>query len=195
MAKAALQDLLCPHTFVVSGGAMHVGDIDGTTVSLQNTWSATVTITLHDEGHRPLANAMVSASWTSRSSAPRTVPPSIAPANNHDPDGGSNGTTISIFEAVARLSTRIHTVAVTFCDRRPLTYRCRVTGTSRANHWSRLRCPCADDGHSPSETRDHCEPFTSVGSLVVRGWTRHRGPDCPCSSCRADDRFRRHERT
>ena len=59
---------------------------------------------------------------------------------------------------------------------------------------SRLRSPCADDGHSPSETRDHCEPFTSVDSLDVRGWIRHRGPDCSCSSCRSDNRFRRHER-
>jgi hypothetical protein len=39
---------------------MHVGDIDGATVSPQNTWSATVTITLHDEGHRPLADDVVS---------------------------------------------------------------------------------------------------------------------------------------
>ena len=73
MANRAPQDLLCPHTFVASGGAMHVGDIDGTTVSLQNTWSATVTITMHDEGHRPLANAVVSASWSGGPSVSSTT--------------------------------------------------------------------------------------------------------------------------
>ena len=112
-------------TITVSRGAMHVGDIDGTTVSLQNTWSATVTVTMHDEGHRPLANAMVSASWNggpsvscttgaagwcvlTKSKIPRKASVDFtvlgasnstsfyAPANNHDPDGGSNGTTISI---------------------------------------------------------------------------------------------------
>ena len=36
--------------------------------------------------------------------------------------------------------------AVTFCDRRPLTYRCRPTCTSRANDRSQLRYPFAEDG-------------------------------------------------
>jgi hypothetical protein len=75
---------------------MHVGDIDGTTVSLQNTWSATVTITMHDEGHRPVANALVSAFVDFTVLGASNSTSFCAPANNHDPDGGSNGTTISI---------------------------------------------------------------------------------------------------
>ena len=112
-------------TITVSRGTMHVGDIDGTTVIQQNTWSAAVTITMHDEGHRPLAGAVVSASWNggpavscttgaagscvlTKDKIPRKASVNLtvlgashntffyAPAGNHDPDGGSNGTTISI---------------------------------------------------------------------------------------------------
>ena len=112
-------------TITVNRGAMHVGDIDATAGSLSSPWSATVTITMHDEGHRPLANAVVSASWNggpsvscttgaagscvlTKSKIPRKASVDFtvlgasnnnffyAPTNNHDPDGGSNGTTISI---------------------------------------------------------------------------------------------------
>jgi TolB protein len=112
-------------TIAVVRGAMHVGDLDVTTVMQQSTWSAAVTITMHDEGHRPLANAVVQASWNgatavscttgtagscvlTKSKIPRKASVNLtvlgassstfvyAPAGNHDPDGGSNGTTIGI---------------------------------------------------------------------------------------------------
>ena len=104
---------------------MHVGDLNATRVIQQSSWSTAVTITMHDEGHRPLANAVVKASWNggtavscttgaagscvlTRSKIPRNASMkltvlgasnsnySYAPGGNHDPDGGSNGTTISI---------------------------------------------------------------------------------------------------
>ncbi|NIS83050.1 MAG: protein kinase [Anaerolineales bacterium] len=43
---------------------MHVGDLDGTSTSLGNTWIAIVTITIHDTNHNPVANANVSGDWS-----------------------------------------------------------------------------------------------------------------------------------
>ncbi len=47
---------------------MHVGDLDGSSVSSGpgGKWSATVTITVHDAppGHTPVANATVRGSWS-----------------------------------------------------------------------------------------------------------------------------------
>jgi hypothetical protein len=112
-------------TMTVSRGAMHVGDLDATTVIQQSTWSAAVTITMHDGGHRPLANAVVKASWSGGAAVSCTtgaagscvltkgkIPPKASvnltvlsashstflytPAGNHDPDGGSTGTLITV---------------------------------------------------------------------------------------------------
>ena len=109
----------------VTGGAMHVGDLDRAVVTKQSTWSATVTITMHDGGHHPLANTAVNASWNdgatdtcttnaigscavTKSGIPRkesvrltvlgasNTTAMYAAAGNHDPDADSNGTTISI---------------------------------------------------------------------------------------------------
>jgi hypothetical protein len=42
-----------------------VGDLDGSTSTSQgNRWNATVTITIHDSGDSPVANATVNGSWS-----------------------------------------------------------------------------------------------------------------------------------
>jgi hypothetical protein len=42
----------------------HIGDLDGSATPVQGkTWGAVVTILVHDEGHRPVANAIVSGTW------------------------------------------------------------------------------------------------------------------------------------
>jgi hypothetical protein len=105
---------------------MHIGDLDGTRTNQQNVWTAVVTITLHDSNHGPVANATVSGSWSiggtascttdstgqcfvSKSAIPRNTKSVVftivnatnstflyTSADNHDPDGDSNGTTVSI---------------------------------------------------------------------------------------------------
>jgi hypothetical protein len=47
---------------------MHVGDLDGVTVSMGNTWNATITITVHDAAHLPVSGAVVTGSWSSGAS-------------------------------------------------------------------------------------------------------------------------------
>ena len=106
---------------------MHIGDLDGSS-SGSGKWTATVTITVHDANHNPVANATVSGNWSNgasgssscttnsngsctvsksdirrgRNSVTFTVNNVTRPAstytsaNNHDPDGGSNGTRIVI---------------------------------------------------------------------------------------------------
>lgn len=105
---------------------MHVGDLDRASTSTQNTWIATVTTTIHDSSHGLLASVAVSGTWNdgsagscttnangqctvSRSGIPKNIhsasfsvtnvartPFVYKPANNHDPDGDSNGTSINV---------------------------------------------------------------------------------------------------
>jgi hypothetical protein len=52
-----------------AGSALHVGDLDGSAVVVNKKfWKATVTITVHDAGHAPLAGATVSATWSGSAS-------------------------------------------------------------------------------------------------------------------------------
>jgi hypothetical protein len=108
---------------------MHVGDLDGSSVAApRNRWDATVTITVHDAGENPVANATVEGSWSGGASGGGSCTTdasgqcSIVKGNikgnepsatftvsnvtlagstydasaNHDPDGDSNGTIITI---------------------------------------------------------------------------------------------------
>jgi PKD repeat protein len=105
---------------------MHVGDLDGTSAPRQNLWIATVAITVHDSGHAVVSNAAVTGVWNdgttatcttnadgrctvSRPGIPkRTTSVSFSvtnvtratfayePVDNHDLDGGSNGTAIVV---------------------------------------------------------------------------------------------------
>jgi large repetitive protein len=114
------------HDVTVTPPAMHVGDLDGASTSQQSRWTATVTVTVHDSTHAPVANAVVSGSWNdggtgsctttssgqcavSRSGIRKTAasvsfsvtnvaraPFVYTPTSNHDADGSSDGTTISI---------------------------------------------------------------------------------------------------
>jgi dipeptidyl aminopeptidase/acylaminoacyl peptidase len=113
-------------TFTVTTPFMHIGDVDGSSTTQQNTWTGMVTIDVHSIYHGPVANAVVTGSWNngtaascttnatgrcviSRSGIPRkttTVSFTVTsashgafvyqPAGNHDPDGDSNGTAITI---------------------------------------------------------------------------------------------------
>jgi PKD repeat protein len=105
---------------------VHVSDLDGTSTNEAGSWKATATIAVHDDSHRPLTNATVSGSWStggtgtcttdgsdrcavSKSGIPKKTTSvtftitSVAraavvykPGDNHDPDGDSNGTAITI---------------------------------------------------------------------------------------------------
>ena len=114
-------------TAISTSTVMHVGDLDGSSTG-SGKWTATVTITVHDANHNPVANATVSGNWsngtsgssscTTGSNGSCTVSKSdlrrgknsvtftvnnvtrsastYNSGNNHDPDGGSNGTRIVI---------------------------------------------------------------------------------------------------
>lgn len=106
---------------------LHVGDLDGSK-TVKRTWTATVTITVHDAGEQNVASATVSARWddnttvscktgrtgtckVSKSNIPLSKTSVMltvqdvskagymyALAANHDPDGDSNGTAITIIK-------------------------------------------------------------------------------------------------
>jgi len=105
---------------------MHIGDLDRASTNQQSTWTALVTITVHDRNHGPVADATVSGSWSiggtgscstdawgqclvSRSTIARktqsvmfTIVNVTNPmflyrsVDNHDPDGDSNGTSVTV---------------------------------------------------------------------------------------------------
>lgn len=104
---------------------VHVGDLDGSANALFfGFWQATVTVTIHDSSENPVSGAQVSGSWSTGfggttscttnasgvcnvnrtvvgSSATFTVNDVMAaqvyvPGDNHDPDGDSDGTSISV---------------------------------------------------------------------------------------------------
>jgi PKD repeat protein len=113
-------------TVTVVPTSIHIGDLDRASTTQGNTWTATATISVHDSSHLAVANAVVSGSWSDGSLASCTTNPlgqcsvvmpriprktanlrfsvttaALAgfvykPANNHDPDGESDGTTITI---------------------------------------------------------------------------------------------------
>lgn len=109
-----------------SADGMHVGDLDGNSSNNGRTWTAEVTITVHDPGHNALSGADVSGDWSTGDTATCTTDSSgqctvslsglrknVSPvsftvsgvshpdysyssSDNHDPDGDSDGTTISV---------------------------------------------------------------------------------------------------
>lgn len=110
--------------------SMHVGDLDGSSVSIKNNWQATVTIRVHDSSHNPVSGATVSVRWsggftgsasciTDASGSCSRTTGNIAKkkgnvtltvtnvshaslsyelGSNHDPDGDSNGTAITVLK-------------------------------------------------------------------------------------------------
>jgi len=108
---------------------IHVGDLDGSSVNQQKTWTAEATVTLHTAAHAPAANVTVRGVWEDGSAAScitdvtgvcavqryaiarktskvsftvtgATVDSYLYDAGaNHDADGSSNGTTIRITRA------------------------------------------------------------------------------------------------
>ncbi len=112
----------------VPGASLHVGDLDGTAVTNRNRWDATATILVVDASSSPVPGATVTGNWdvagsascttnssglcsvsatrirTNLNSATFTVSNVTAsgytydPGANSDPDGDSNGTSITILK-------------------------------------------------------------------------------------------------
>ena len=105
---------------------MHIGDLDGVRTNQKNSWTASVTVTVHNANHSPVANATVNGAWSiggtgscttdgsgqcilSRTTIPRKTPSVTltivnvtkstylyTSVDNHDPDGDSNGTNLTV---------------------------------------------------------------------------------------------------
>ena len=62
-----------PTATIQSGGSMHVGDLDGIGTRVNSRrWHASVTITVHDGNHAPLAGVTVRGSWSNGTSGTST---------------------------------------------------------------------------------------------------------------------------
>lgn len=108
------------------GPGIHFGDLDGSSAKAGKNWSATVVITVHDENEMPVSGVPVDGSWSLPTGAVSmcitngngtcsmssgnianrdgsstvltvtTTDSSYQPAANHDPDGDSNGDSITV---------------------------------------------------------------------------------------------------
>ncbi len=111
---------------VSNASAIHVGDLDGSKKVTKNSWTASVAIEVHNQAHSRVPGAVVTGSWSSGGTGTcttntkgRCTIPSSKLANtvttvsftvgnvtragdmydgtlNHDPEGNSNGSTITI---------------------------------------------------------------------------------------------------
>jgi len=111
---------------IVLNGPLHCGDLDGSSSRSGKNWKATVVVTAHDGDHNPLPGATVTIQWStgatasgqsdasgncaftlnSISSSTPSVTLTVTGAAhaalaydsgaNHDPDGDSNGTSITL---------------------------------------------------------------------------------------------------
>lgn len=120
----------------VSGGAMHIGDLDPANTNLVKTWNASAWVTVHDSNEGLVPNATVTVSvnvtnfenevlscttgqqgyrcavgvdvpkkfqsvtFTVESVTVESVTGALPykPADNHDPDGDSDGTVVTVFK-------------------------------------------------------------------------------------------------
>jgi hypothetical protein len=76
---------------------MHVGDLDGTSIRQGNQWTATVTITVHDANHNPVANATVSGTWSNGASGTASCTTGSNGQCSVNISGISNGTSSVTF--------------------------------------------------------------------------------------------------
>ena len=104
----------------------HVGDLDGSATANKSAWSARVTVTVHDANHQVVIGADVTGAWNGGAAGPGCKTDSTgtcgvsldlrkrsssatfkvdainanglsyAAGQNHDPDGSSNGTMITV---------------------------------------------------------------------------------------------------
>jgi uncharacterized repeat protein (TIGR01451 family) len=111
---------------MISVPTVHVGDLDGAATGQQNTWSASVIVTVHDGAHAPPATVTVNGVWSTGAASSCTtsgsgrctfavtaIPKRVASltftvtrltylsstymsGHNHDPDGDSGGTSIRV---------------------------------------------------------------------------------------------------
>jgi hypothetical protein len=105
---------------------LHIGDLDGSRTASKNTWTASVTITVHDAGDVAVTGATVTGTWSGgfAGNASCTAPCTVTTGNlnksktsvtftvtnvtksgatyvsssNHDSEGDSNGTSITILK-------------------------------------------------------------------------------------------------
>jgi hypothetical protein len=52
------------HSVSVTIPGVHIGDLDAAASPTRSSWTASVTVLVHDDAHRPVANATVTGSWS-----------------------------------------------------------------------------------------------------------------------------------
>jgi calcineurin-like phosphoesterase family protein len=80
-----------------TSSTMHIGDLDGAGTKQSGQWTATVTLTVHDANHNPVANATVSGNWSNGASGTATCTTGSNGQCNVSKSGISNGTSSVTF--------------------------------------------------------------------------------------------------
>jgi hypothetical protein len=77
--------------------AMHVGDLEGRRTLLSKSWSASLTVTMHDRQEAPVAGAVVSLAWSGAASGSGTCTTTSVGSCTVTRTGLSNGKTSITF--------------------------------------------------------------------------------------------------
>jgi len=88
---------------VGTGSGIHVGDLDGITMSGGKTWSAIVEVTVHDANHVPINGATVSGAWSTSGLASDVCTTG---------EGGGDGTCIFLFPSLRKRSVAFTVTSV-----------------------------------------------------------------------------------
>lgn len=80
-----------------TSSTIHIGDLDAASTKQGNKWTASVTITIHDANHNPLANATVSGNWSNGASGTASCTTGSNGQCTVSKSGISNGTSSVTF--------------------------------------------------------------------------------------------------
>jgi hypothetical protein len=89
--------LTATRTPTATSTLMHVGDLDEASTQQSGKWTATVTITVHDANHNPVANATVTGNWSNGISGTATCTTGSNGQCSVSKSGISNGTSSVTF--------------------------------------------------------------------------------------------------
>ena len=92
--------------------AMHVGDLEGRRTLLSKSWSASLTVTVHDRQEAPVAGAVVSLSWSGAASGSGTCTTTSVGMCTMTRTGLSNGKTVITFTVTGVTKSGVQYLAV-----------------------------------------------------------------------------------
>jgi hypothetical protein len=91
---------------------MHVGDLEGVRTLLSKSWTASLTVTMHDRQEAPVAGAVVALKWSGAASGTGSCTTTTAGSCTMTRTGLSNGKTSITFTVTGVTKSGVQYLAV-----------------------------------------------------------------------------------